>query len=58
LFNAHGYKYFEKLDIWEDETLLNNFIKETNRRPRVEIPNKLLLKLNKIKNNIKNAFKL
>lgn len=53
LFKDYGYIFFEDLDIWDNETVLNMFTKEIGKKPQPKIPSKIILKLNDLKNQVK-----
>jgi len=56
LFDKHGIQFFESLDIWHIKELKERFVKQTGREP---IPQKYpnwLIKLNNIKNKLKNSL--
>lgn len=53
LFNNHGRAFFEALDIWDNESVLNGFVAENGKKPKPKIPSKIILKLNDLKNQLK-----
>lgn len=57
-FEEKGIIFFEPLDIWHIEELLRLFIKETGRHPKARVFPAWVLKLNTIKNTLKNAILL
>jgi len=52
--NEYGIQYFEPLDIWQIRELEEEFIKKVYRKPKPKLFPKWLVKLNNIKNKIKN----
>lgn len=58
LFTQKGLLFFEPLDIWHSEELKNQFIKNIGRTPNVKRFPVLLVKLNDLKNKIKNKIQL
>lgn len=55
-FNKYGIKHFEALDIWYIKKLKDLFIKEIGREPRPKLFPKWLIKLNNLKNKLKNKI--
>jgi glycosyltransferase involved in cell wall biosynthesis len=53
-FDTYGIEFFEALDIWEEPLFRERFMKELSRRPRPKIVPAWLMKINDIKNTIKN----
>jgi len=56
MFETHGSKYFEELDIWHIKELKDLFIKENGRIPKIKVFPNWLIALNNIKNKIKSKF--
>lgn len=56
LFNKYGIKFFEPLDIWYIKELRDRFIREVGREPKVKKFPNWLVRLNNIKNKIKNKL--
>lgn len=56
LFYKYGIKFFEPLDIWYIKELKEMFIKEVCREPKVKRFPNWLVKLNNIKNKLKNKL--
>lgn len=56
LITEHGIQYFEPLDIWHIPALYQQFTNKVGREPKPSIAPNWLLKLNNIKNYIKNKF--
>lgn len=54
LFNKKGILYFEALDIWNINKLAEQFKKETGRKPESKKYPSWILKINNLKNKIKN----
>lgn len=56
IFNKYGVKFFEPLDIWYIKELKDIFIKEVGREPKVKNFPSWLIRLNNLKNKIKNKY--
>lgn len=56
LFLKHGVEFFEPLDIWYISELRGLFISNTGREPRPQVAPNWLLRLNLIKNKVKNSL--
>lgn len=54
MFDKYGVQYFESLDVWYIKELKDVFIKKTRRNPKPKKFPCWLIKLNNIKNKIKN----
>lgn len=54
LFDLHGITFFEKLDIWFLKETESIFISRVGRRPKPSIPSNFIIKMNSLKNFIKN----
>ncbi|MBC7767089.1 glycosyltransferase [Arenimonas sp.] len=57
MFNIHGISFFEPLDIWRIQELKDEFKKQMRRDPVAKTFPKWLIKLNTIKNKIKQCLK-
>lgn len=55
-FDEYGIEKFEPLQIWHIQELHDEFIKRVGREPKVKNFPKWLVKLNNIKNKIKNSY--
>jgi hypothetical protein len=55
-FNKYGVIYFEHLNIWDIQELKEIFIKKTKRNPVVKKYPGLLIKINNLKNMIRNRI--
>ncbi len=53
-FDKYGIEFFEPLDIWDNKTFKNEFEKRTGGIPVPKIVSRWIIKLNDIKNKIKN----
>jgi glycosyltransferase involved in cell wall biosynthesis len=58
LFTQKGLLFFEPLDIWNIKELRDHFIKNVGRSPKVKKFPVLLVRLNDLKNKIKNKIQL
>jgi glycosyltransferase involved in cell wall biosynthesis len=55
-FDDHTIEFFEPLDIWEDEIFRDLFIKRKKREPKPVLTPVWLMKINDLKNSIRNAI--
>ncbi len=55
-FNIYGITFFEGLQIWHIKELHDIFIEKTKREPKSKTFPKFLIKLNNIKNKVKNSL--
>lgn len=55
-FDEYGIEFFEPLQIWHIKELYDEFIKRIKREPKIKLFPPLLIKINDLKNKIKNNF--
>ena len=56
LFDIYGVLFFEKLDIWFLNETMSIFVSRVGRKPKPQSPSELVLKINTLKNYLKNVF--